>query len=642
MHNGSPFQKNMAELEKRYPVLAEKVRKTSRDESKYKVIGSKAGEPNVLLARETDFLLLYDRDNPSASCTTYLNGLNIRYAPIVIFLGLGLGYHALLYMNNYGKSCDTKKIIIFEEDISLFRTTLEIIDITFIISHPDIYLFVAEEPLEAAMQIRTKNLIQNDFNSYMRSIKVIPLPSNIILNKEYYYTVLDKIKQATRQQMVLAGNDPIDSFMGLENMLFNLKNIITTPGINLLYNQFKGRPAVSVASGPSLNKNIHLLNELHDRALIVCCDASFLPLMKRNIRPHIVVGMERTDGTEIFYENVPDFEGIHLAFCPLVKPRTYDSFKGNKFIVNRPFSHFEWLHIDRGMLSFGPSVGNMAFKIAEVLGCDPIILIGQDLAFAEDGDTHVKGMPFGERDDYYHENVIEIEVEGNNGKPIKTCRTWDVFRQYFEEDMQRYTGLCINATEGGARIRGTKVMTFREAIDAHCHDRFQPEVVIADALSHFDKDLDIQKEYEATLSRIHATRETLQNLINRFKDFHEETRIVQRNILNPFIHNRDIPDRGIMRGITTKFLETLDIYLNDKNIQDIMLHTLQPQLLWFANKFNFLSEIYSDEDCLISSQILMIKEWLGVIGQLYVSTEDVLGEAEEKFIKDMQKWGTVV
>ncbi len=634
MHSTTLFEKNMAELAKRYPALAEKVQKICRNESQYKVIGSKTGEPNVIVARDTDFMMLYDRDNPSESCRKYLDGLDIRYAPIVIFLGLGLGYHARLFMKYYGKSCDTKKIIIFEEDLSLFRMTLDIIDLTYIISHPDIHLFVGEKPAEAAIQIRTKNLIRQDFNSYMRSIKVIPVPSSITLARDYYFTMLDSVKQATRQQMVLAGNDPIDSFMGLENMLFNLKNIISTPGINLLYDKFKGRPAVTVASGPSLNKNMHLLKELSDRVLIVCCDASFLPLMKRNIRPHIVVSMERTDGTEIFYENVLDFEGIHLAFCPLLKPRTFDSFKGEKFIVNRPFSHFEWLHLDRGMLSFGPSVGNMAYKVAEVLGCDPIILTGQDLAFAEDGDTHVKGMPFGERDDFYHENVIE--VEGNNGNFVKTCRAWDVFRKYFEEDMQKYPGLCINATEGGARIRGTKVMTFREAIDEHCRDRFRPEVTIAETLSNFDKDLDIQKEYAAIRSRMNETRESLQNLISRFKEFHDETRAVQKNIVHPFIYNGEKPDSEAMRGIATQFIETLETYLKDKNIQDIMLHTLQPQLMWFANKFNFLSEIYSDEDCLLSAQILMIKEWLGVIGQLFVSTEDVMGEAEDKFIENMR------
>ncbi len=634
MHNTSPYEKNMAELAIRYPVLAKKVLETSGDETRYKVIGSKAGEPNVVVARETDFLLLYDRDNPSQSCRDYLDGLNIRYAPIVIFLGLGLGYHARLFMNHYGKSCDTKKIIIFEEDVALFRKALEIIDLTYIISHPDIHLFVAEEPSAAAMEIRTKSLIRHDFNSYMRSIKIIPIPSIIMLNRDYYSTVLERVKHATRQQMVLAGNDPIDSFVGLENMLFNLKNIITTPGINLLYDTFKGRPAVSVASGPSLNKNIHLLKELGDRALIVCCDASFLPLMKRGIRPHIVVSMERTDGTEIFYDNVPDCEGIHLAFCPIVKPRTFDSFKGTKFIVNRPFSHFEWLHLDRGMLSFGPSVGNMAYKIAEVLGGDPIILIGQDLAFAEDGDTHVKGMPFGERDDYYHGNVME--VEGNNGRPIKTCRAWDVFRKHFEEDLQKYPGVCINATEGGARIRGTTVMTFREAIAKHCTDRFQPGTLIAEALANFDQELDPSKEHAAILSRIDATRQSLQHLICRFKDLHDETRSVQRDIVHPFMDSGAKPDRGIMRGIAIKFLEILDIYLKDDNTRDIMLHTLQPQLMWFANKFNFLSEIYADDDCLLSAQILMIKEWLGVIGQLFVSTEDVMGEAEEKFIADMQ------
>ncbi len=634
MHNTSVFEKNMAELATRYPSLAERVRATERNEARYKVIGSQAGEPNVVVARDTDFLLLYDRDAPSQSCRAYLEGLNIRFAPIVIFLGLGLGYHARLFMSHFGKSCDTRKIIIFEQDLSLFRETLEIIDLTFIISHPDIYLFVAEEPSEAAMQIRTKSLIRHDFNSYMRSIKVIPVPSSIALNRDYYSTVLERVKHATRQQMVLAGNDPIDSFLGLENMLFNLKNIISTPGINLLFDAFKGRPAVSVASGPSLNKNIHLLKELHDRALIICCDASFLPLMKQNIRPHIVVSMERTDGTEIFYDDVPDCEGIHLAFCPIVKPRTFDSFQGKKIIVNRPFSHFEWLHLDRGMLSFGPSVGNMSYKIAEVLGCDPIILIGQDLAFAEDGDTHVKGMPFGERDDYYHNNVIE--VEGNNGRPIKTCRAWDVFRKHFEEDIRNYAGVCINATEGGARILGTKVMTFREAIEEHCRERFQPGALIAEGLARFDEDSELKRGHAEIVSRIQTTRQSLQHLISRFKDLHEATRSVQADVVRPFINNGTKPDPEVIREVAGKFMEILETYLKDKNIQDIMLHTLQPQLLWFANKFNFLPEVYSDEDCLSSAQILMIKEWYGVIGQLLVSTEGVLGEAEEKFANDVQ------
>ncbi len=39
----------------------------------------------------------------------------------------------------------------------------------------------------------------------------------------------------------------------------------------------------------------------------------------------------------------------------------------------------------------------MAFKTLEYLGCDPIILIGQDLAFGEDETTHADGYTYGKK-----------------------------------------------------------------------------------------------------------------------------------------------------------------------------------------------------------------------------------------------------
>ena len=65
-------------------------------------------------------------------------------------------------------------------------------------------------------------------------------------------------------------------------------------------------------------------------------------------------------------------------------PETYANFPGEKIIVFRKFATFEWLDIKKGILDIGPSAGNMAFKVLEYLGCDPIIMIGQDLAITDD------------------------------------------------------------------------------------------------------------------------------------------------------------------------------------------------------------------------------------------------------------------
>jgi len=626
MRNSMFFKKNMAILESKYPDLAAEVRASSKVISKCMVIKSKTGDPNVIVKRDLDHIMLYDNDDPFGYCKTYFEELNINHAPIVVFMGLGLGYHLHLFLRLYGDRWGARKIIIFEEDIELFRLALQFADLEQIISHPDIHLFVGHDPEEAFTQIRKNIITEKGIHNFMRSTKIIPLPAHILLNNEYYLRALNTTKKAFRQMMILAGNDPTDSFVGMDNLLSNLKHIVSNPGIKLLYDKFKGMPAVTVASGPSLNKNIHLLKDIRERALIVCCDASLVPLMKRDIRPHIVVSLERTDGTEYFFEDVRDLEGIYLAICPLVRPRAFDSFKGGKFIVHRTFSHFDWLHQDKGALSIGPAVSNMAFKVSEALGCDPIIMIGQDLAFAEGGDTHVKEMPFGERDEYYHKEVLE--VEGNNGRPVKTSRAWEIFRSHHEEDIKSYEGLCINATEGGAKIRGARVMPFKEAIDRYCRDKIHPNSIVSEASSNFYRDIDVQKELKQFLPRIRGTREALESLIKVFKDFHDETRLAQKTTIHPFIYEGAKMDKDALTEIAKKFLELLNSYLKDQDVNDIMLHTLQPHLVWFANRLNFLPEIYPDEDCLRSAQVLMIKEWLGVLGQFFVSTADSLSEAE--------------
>jgi hypothetical protein len=575
--------------------------------------------------------MLYDNDSPFEYCKRFFDGLNMRYAPIIVFLGLGLGYHLQLFLDNYGRRLGAKKIIIFEKDYNLFRLALQMVDLQKIIKHSEIHLLVGDDIEDATVKIRKEILHETKTVNQIRSTKVIPLPSHILLDRQYYLRALDSTKKAFRQVMVLSGNDPLDSFLGLNNVLENIENIVSNVGINRLFDKFKGKPAVTVASGPSLNKNMHLLKELSKQALIVCCDASLLPLMRQNIRPHIVVTMERTDGTEYFYEKVPDFEDMYLAFCPLVRPKTFDSFKGKKVIVHRPFSHFDWLHHDKGTLSIGPSVGNMAFKVAEVLGCNPIILIGQDLAFAPDGDTHVKDMPFGERDDFYHEDVVM--VEGNDGKPIKTSRAWEVFKKSFEEDIYSYSGLCINATEGGAKIIGAEVMTFSQAIEKYSQDTFFPIQIIEEAISDFNKDLNVREEMEQFLPRIKDTRQSIEELIEEFKELHDQTRRTQKEIIIPFINKKAAVDKEAFEAIIEKSLELLESYLKDQNVKDIMMHTLQPLGLWFNNKFNFLHDVYSDEDCLSSAQVLMIKEWAGTVGQFLVSTLDSLNKTEETLVE---------
>jgi hypothetical protein len=629
------FKQNMSVLEEKYPALASKIRKNSIDAGRYKIIQAETGEPNLLVAKNDSFIMLYDNSSPYEYCKKFFEGMNITYAPVVLFLGFGLGYHIHMFSQLYADKVHAKKIIVFEDDINFFHLAMEMIDFSRIIAHPDIHFFVREEPGDTVHQIRREILADKGTFFQLRSTKVIPLPANILLNDQFYREALNTARMAARQQMVLSGNDPTDSFMGVDNLLGNIKHIVSHPGINQLRDKFKGRPAVTIASGPSLEKNMHLLREIRDRALILSCDSSFLPLMKRDIRPHIVASLERTAGTGKFYESALDVEGISLAFCPVVQPDVYDSFRGKKIIVYREFSHFKWFHLDKGTLPIGPAVSNMVFKMAEYLGCDPIIMIGQDLAFADDGDTHVEDMLFGERDENYYSSIIE--AEGNYGRQVKTSRTWEIFKAAHEEDIRYYKGLCINATEGGAKIRGSHVMTFSEAIKKYCRDEFFPEAIIADSIADFEQNVNIPQELNSLLDRCIATRRSLEETIKILLEYRKDISEVQNNMVRPFMYGGKDVDARYLVSIVEKFLGIMEIFLKDQNVNDIMAHTVQPQVVFFTNKFNYLKDIYSHEDCLHSAQILMIKDWLGVIGQLFVSTIDSLERAEKMIAAELER-----
>ncbi|TSA52862.1 MAG: DUF115 domain-containing protein, partial [Planctomycetaceae bacterium] len=231
MDENKIFKKNMAALEQKYPELAIEIKNETIDTDRYKTTKSHNGEPNVMISRESDVLMLYDNDNPFNYCKAYFEELNIKYAPIVVFLGFGLGYHLYMFSKIYANGLGSKKILIFEEDISLFRLALEMVDMEEFIKHPDIYFFIGNEPEKSFFKIR-REILAMDNHIYMRSFKIVPLPSHISLNPEYYTKVVNTVKNASCQMMITAGNDPMDSLLGMENILGNLENIVSNPGIN--------------------------------------------------------------------------------------------------------------------------------------------------------------------------------------------------------------------------------------------------------------------------------------------------------------------------------------------------------------------------------------------------------------------------
>lgn len=609
------YARNMKSLRQHYPDLARQVEETPEN-TNYRCFRKSNNQYWNLQEIKSGLLYYHNSEHLQEEIKEQINRLKLKNTRMAVFLGLGLGYELLYYMQHISQQQSTKYILLIEKELEIFKAALKSTDLHLAISHPHVKLVIGEPP-EKLYTILRNYMAENNRFYLAKAMKPIYHPSSLAFNKEYYLQTLKELKEAVTGQVLHFGNDPRDSLIGIENMLANLREIVYNPGINLLFNKFKGKPAVVISTGPSLNKNKHLLKGLGEKALLIAADASLKVLLEMGVKPHLVTALERTMGIYKLFEGLKaeDLEDVYFAACPVIDPRVYAAYTGPRMIVYRQFDHFKWLQIDRGMLNIQLSAGNMAFKIAEALGCDPIVLIGQDLAFGRDGTTHANGMALGEKRQLFYDRGT-LEVMGNDGQPIMTSRVWYNFLKAYELDVAGYNGTCINSTEGGAYIQGTRVMPFLESIDKYIQENYYPLQIIKEETREFSvaNSEDDAKRVKEILSRGINETEQIISFCESAVSLYQE-------------YQQDLQDAMEDDAVLEKIKETLPgikAQMFEFRQECRKLHeTFQLLLFHFIQSFSIknemekvkLPELYEGKRLDIAIIIKMV-EWYAVIGDL--------------------------
>lgn len=283
--------------------------------------------------------------------------------------------------------------------------------------------------------------------------------------------------EALYQGVNVAGNDPKDALIGLKHHVVNLPKVFKTPPLGELLKKLgTTQTAVLVSTGPSLGKQLPLLKQIAPYVRIVAVDASFPVLYRAGIKPDVVVSVERVVESARFFTELPAeaFEGVVFALTSLQHKEVLGSIKGGTLQVSlRPLGYMmatgpdEW-----GYLGIGMSAANMAYELIYHGKFKTCILVGQDLAYGEDGASHADGHVFGKHNVKEKEGDTWVEGWGGKGR-VRTNHTWDMFRKSFQKDIAetKETMLTINATEGGASIYGALEIPFAETVALHVTQR---------------------------------------------------------------------------------------------------------------------------------------------------------------------------
>ena len=293
--------------------------------------------------------------------------------------------------------------------------------------------------------------------------------------------VEDGLLSARLQAATVAALGPTWLLQGIAN----LPALAASPSIAPLRGAFRGVPCVLVAPGPSLSRNLQLLPSVRGRALVISGTHALGALRTVGVAPDLAIVAD--PGELGRHYDAIDVRGLGgLVVGATCAPQHFELPVARRFSFASNGAIDDWIFAALGedaSLATGGSVSCSALSLALALGCDPIVLVGQDLAFSEgryyaaeslDGDAALRleedgafslrkpsgapgpGVPQPDGTLRFTRDRRSVELPGYHGGTVLSSESFRAFRAWFQAvaELHRGSVRLVNATEGGADIPG--------------------------------------------------------------------------------------------------------------------------------------------------------------------------------------------
>ncbi|EGD0008893.1 motility associated factor glycosyltransferase family protein [Campylobacter coli] len=383
-----------------------------------------------------------------------------RY-PFACIYGIG---NALL-IKNLAKHY--KHLFVFESEIELFILALSTIDLSEELCSGKIYLIdIKEERVDIQL------LILFDMKDMFEYLSLYEMFVNNVYYKKFYEDIWHKADELCEKNIKIVirnlGLNLTISFQCYSHLLQNIPSMLGSIPFQRILNERKNKfeNAIVVSAGPSLAKQLSLLKAYQDKAVIFCADGALSMLEKEGIIPDYVTNLDCRDLAMKFFQNKENKTSLNVLSCATHPSLVH--FLDNKSVVLRDDPLYQRFNLnDFGYIDTGTHVSHFSYTLALALGFKNIIMIGQDLAFDEEGNSHSKGFSYGEQ--FSGEKTVPtLKAQAYAGKgEVLTHITWNDYRIKLE-----YLFACneqkakfYNATEGGARINFTEELSFKECCE---------------------------------------------------------------------------------------------------------------------------------------------------------------------------------
>lgn len=422
----------------------------------YEIEKTKDGYDILKLSRNEKSTYIGSKYNMEREINKFLEKFNneVNENSIFFIYGFGIGDHIKALREKYNN-----KIIVFEPNSNLYEY---IDELEWLKDEKNIEVICCEKD----NLIRMVSGYINEFN--FKSFEIVSLANykQIFLEEstEFFKEINEFIVG-----LALEVNTKLHfGKVWFENLIGSIPYIVQGTPADLYENKYKNKPAVIVSAGPSLEKNVDLLKDIDDM-LIISGGRTLPTLIDKKINPHLLVIADTGERNYMLVKDYIDEIDTPLLFFEGSNLNIVKHHKGKKIFFS--FNELIFNIADRKIkpIMTGGSVAHVMTSYAAMLGCNPIIFIGQDLAYTDDR-IHSKLTENRDGSCKYNEMIKndDIFIKDVNGNTIRTSIVLNNYRIKLEKIISLNPSITfINATEGGASIKGTLEMKLKEALEKY-------------------------------------------------------------------------------------------------------------------------------------------------------------------------------
>ncbi len=441
-------------------------------DSLVKVSEAKNGMPTLLQEIAGRTLYLHSKYDPAKEAEAFIAQYkDMDQYDQVLFWGMGLGYHIKEFASQYPE----KDIFIYEPSKEAFFAYLFYGDMRELplerIKDFDVEASAADRSLYGERFVR---------QFFGQNLLLIILPSYERAFTEACKDFSQKVYERLHDERNTFDTNLRFQKRWVENSLYNLATTLKTPNLllDVEHSHFQVKPAVLVAAGPSLSEEIEAIRKIKDNGLayIIAASSSLSILINHDILPDAVCTYDPNSRNYLVIKPLVDrnITTVPVIYGTTVGHETLEIYSGPKLHM---LTSQDWLgHTllkDSKTLDFvhdAPTITIVALQFLYKLGCNPIILVGQNLAL-KNGRSYPKGI------DYY-DGIADIKdtglmVEDVEGNQIETTEGYKLMLHSLEQwiKYRPENVKIINTTRGGAKIVGTEFEYLDKVIERQLHER---------------------------------------------------------------------------------------------------------------------------------------------------------------------------